>query len=69
IAKYIMMSEEDFVRYNPDFDKKMSTTDNVYELKLPAEKMELFNANKYDILNDSVQLIMNSNPVVATASK
>ncbi|MET0242726.1 MAG: lytic transglycosylase domain-containing protein [Flavitalea sp.] len=69
IAKYIMMSEEDFVRYNPDFDKKMSTTDNVYELKLPADKMELFNANKYDILNDSVQLIMNSNPVVATASK
>jgi membrane-bound lytic murein transglycosylase D len=58
IARNIMMTPEDFNRYNPDFDKKMASSDNVYELKLPAEKMELFNANKYDILNESVQLLL-----------
>jgi len=61
IAKNIMMSQEDFVRYNPEFDKKMSSSDNIYELKLPADKMELFNANKYTILNDSVQTSPNGN--------
>jgi membrane-bound lytic murein transglycosylase D len=61
IAKNIMMSQEDFVRYNPEFDKKMSSSDNIYELKLPADKMELFNANKYTILNDSVQSLPNGN--------
>ena len=61
IAKNILMSQQDFVRYNPEFDKKMSSSDNIYELKLPADKMELFNANKYTILNDSVQSSPNGN--------
>jgi peptidoglycan lytic transglycosylase D len=64
ISKNIMMSHEDFLRYNPEFDKRMSSEDNVYELKLPAEKMELFNANKYNILNDSIQSSLNSNTVM-----
>jgi membrane-bound lytic murein transglycosylase D len=64
IARHIMMDMSDFERYNPDFDKKMASANNVYELKLPADKMELFNANKYIILNESVQLLLNS----ATAS-
>ncbi|HMF71185.1 MAG TPA: lytic transglycosylase domain-containing protein [Flavitalea sp.] len=66
IAKNIMMSQEDFVRYNPEFDKKMSSSDNIYELKLPADKMELFNANKYTILNDSVQSSLSGNTVMTT---
>lgn len=73
IVKNIMMTAEDFNRYNPEFDKKMATADNVYELKLPSDKMELFNANKYNILNESVQLllsgsVMNSNPDLRAAS-
>jgi membrane-bound lytic murein transglycosylase D len=68
ISKNIMMSHEDFLRYNPEFDKKMSSSDNVYELKLPADKMELFNANKYNILNDSVQSLLNSNTVMTVRS-
>jgi membrane-bound lytic murein transglycosylase D len=66
IAKNIMMTHEEFLRYNPDFDKKMSSSDNVYELQLPADKMELFTSNKYNILNDSVQSILNTSTVLAT---
>jgi membrane-bound lytic murein transglycosylase D len=60
IAKNILMNIEEFNRFNPGFDKVMASTSNAYELKLPASKMDLFNANKYQILNESVQLLLNS---------
>jgi len=60
ISKYTLMDPVEFNRYNPDFDKVMASTNNTYELKLPAEKMELFAANKYQILDESVQLLLNS---------
>ncbi|HOA37456.1 MAG TPA: transglycosylase SLT domain-containing protein [Flavihumibacter sp.] len=64
IAKHISMSLEDFKRYNPDFDKLMSKPDNKgYKLNLPKEKMDLFNANKYSILQESVDLMLNGNSV------
>ena len=59
IAKNILMDINEFNRYNPDFDKKMASTDNMYDLFLPVDKMELFNANKYIILNESVQMLLN----------
>ena len=55
-----MMELADFNRYNPDFDKVMASASNSYEIKLPPEKMELFNANKYQILNESIQLLLTS---------
>ena len=60
----IMMDMDELNRYNPNFDKVMATADNSYEMKLPAEKMESFVNNKFQILNDSVQMLLNS----ATAS-
>ncbi len=36
----------------------MDENNNTYELKLPAEQMEKFIANKYPILNESVQLLL-----------
>ena len=60
IAKNIMMEEADFNRYNPDFDKVMAGASNSYDIKLPADKMELFVANKYQILNESIQLLLNN---------
>jgi membrane-bound lytic murein transglycosylase D len=33
-------------------------SDNAYVLKLPADKMDLFVANKYIILNESVQMLL-----------
>ena len=64
IAKYIHMDLTDFNRYNPEFDKFMANSVKGYELKLPEDKLELFVANKYQILNESVQSILAS----ATAS-
>lgn len=56
IAKNIMMDEDEFDRYNPEFDRLMGEN-AVYELKLPTQKMTLFVANKYQILNESVQML------------
>ena len=61
IAKNVLMEIEDFNRFNPEFDRLMSNS-TVYELKLPAEKMTLFVANKYNILNESVQLLLSGAP-------
>lgn len=58
VAKYINMDMDEFERYNPRFDKMIDTESNSYELKLPAPAMEKFVANKYPILNESVQLLL-----------
>ncbi|HUR10611.1 MAG TPA: lytic transglycosylase domain-containing protein [Flavitalea sp.] len=60
IAKYIHMSLEDFNRYNPEFDKMMAGAVKGYDLKIPADKVELFVANKYQILNESVEQMLSS---------
>ena len=58
IARYTLLDMATFSRYNPNFDKVMASSNNSYDLKLPADKMELFVANKYQILNESVQLLL-----------
>ncbi len=65
ISKNVLMDINEFNRYNPNFDKVMATAENSYELKLPADKMDLFVTNKYQILNESVQLLL-SGVTVAT---
>jgi membrane-bound lytic murein transglycosylase D len=58
ISKYILMDAAEFNRYNPDFDKVMASANNSYDLQLPADKMDLFVSNKYQILNESVQRLL-----------
>jgi membrane-bound lytic murein transglycosylase D len=58
IAKYIVMDLGDFNRYNPEFDRVMASSNNTYDLRLPADKADLFAANKYQILNESVQTLL-----------
>jgi membrane-bound lytic murein transglycosylase D len=65
IAKNVLMEIEDFNRFNPEFDRLMANS-SVYELKLPGEKMHLFVANKYAILNESVQLLLSGATVEPT---
>jgi membrane-bound lytic murein transglycosylase D len=65
IARILLMEIADFNRYNPHFDKLIASPENNYELKLPADKMEMFTANKYQILNESVQLLLNADLVSA----
>ena len=61
IAKNLAMDIVSFNRYNPDFDNMMSINGN-YDLRLPSDKMQLFIANKYIILNECVQLLLGDNP-------
>jgi membrane-bound lytic murein transglycosylase D len=61
ITKNLSMDIVSFNRYNPDFNNMMSINGN-YDLRLPADKMQLFLANKYIILNECVQLLLGDNP-------
>lgn len=61
ITKNLAMDIVSFNRYNPGFDNMMSINGN-YDLRLPADKMQLFLANKYVILNECVQLLLGDNP-------
>jgi membrane-bound lytic murein transglycosylase D len=61
ITKNLSMDIASFNRYNPDFDNMMSINGN-YDLRLPADKMQLFLANKYVILNECIQLLLGDNP-------
>lgn len=57
IAKNLSMDIVSFNHYNPDFDAVLSSSGN-YEMRLPPEKMQLFVANKYVILNECVQVLL-----------
>jgi membrane-bound lytic murein transglycosylase D len=61
ISKNLSMDIVAFNRYNPDFDNMMSINGN-YDLRLPSDKMQLFIANKYVILNECVQLLLGDKP-------
>jgi membrane-bound lytic murein transglycosylase D len=68
IAKYTLLDPSTFNRYNPDFDKIMASANDSYDLKLPADKMDLFVANKYDILNESIQVMLAGDATVASVN-
>jgi len=57
IAKNLSMEMLDFNHYNPGFDNLISSVGS-YDLRLPSDKMQLFVANKYQILNESVQILL-----------
>jgi len=54
-----LFSITEFNRYNPDFDKLISLNGK-YELRLPADKMDIFIARRFDILNESLQLLLDN---------
>ena len=57
ITKNLAMDIMQFNHFNPDFDYMMNNNGN-YDLRLPQEKMQLFQTNKYIILNECVQLLL-----------
>ncbi len=57
IAKNLDIEMIDFNHYNPGFDNMLATGAS-YELRLPDDKMDLFIANKYIILNECVQQLL-----------
>lgn len=56
IAKYLEMDEATFNAYNPYFN--INVVANGYDMRLPKNKMELFNKKRKEILNESVQVMI-----------
>lgn len=67
IAKNLSIELPLFNRYNPKLDEQLSLSGS-YELKLPKEKMALFIANKYLILNECIELLLSDNETPATTT-
>jgi membrane-bound lytic murein transglycosylase D len=65
IAKNLNMDLLLFNQLNPGFDSKVAS--DSYGMKLPTEKMELFNTRKLDILNESVQFQLSAGELTTTA--
>lgn len=57
MAKNLVMDLYQFNTLNPKFDEVLAGN-NTFSLRLPKDKMQVFNANRYNILNESVQLLM-----------
>lgn len=62
IAKNLAIDITQFNRYNPDFDNRLAQNGQ-FDLILPSEKMQLFLTNKYQILNECVQLLLDDNNI------
>ncbi|MEO6820726.1 MAG: lytic transglycosylase domain-containing protein [Ginsengibacter sp.] len=57
ISENIQMSQEEFDRYNPQFDKIISTG-STFNLQLPSKKMEIFNEKKLSILDQCIRELL-----------
>jgi membrane-bound lytic murein transglycosylase D len=58
ITKHITMDIVVFNKLNPNFDRLIAAGNN-YELRLPNDQMDMFLSKKPDILNESMQLLLN----------
>lgn len=57
ICTYTGMKTDDFNRYNPGFNNHIANNGK-YDLRLPADKMTIFLAKKFEILNESMQVLL-----------
>ena len=57
IAQFTTMDINDFNRFNPDFDNQIIDGGS-YNLRLPPDKMQLFEANRVKILYESIQQML-----------
>jgi membrane-bound lytic murein transglycosylase D len=68
LTKNILMDIASFNRYNPDFDKQISVN-GTFELRLPQDKMDVFNAKKNQILEESMRWLLAPVMVDKSSSK
>jgi len=66
VAGHLVMSIAEFNKWNPGFDKILAEGKK-YMLRLPKDRMEVFEAKKGEILLESVKTILNGDqPTAAT---
>jgi membrane-bound lytic murein transglycosylase D len=59
IAQYLKMNIGEFNKMNPGFDKSLAAN-GTYNLRLPSDKALLFQAQKPQILEQSIRLMLSS---------
>lgn len=59
IARHLSMPLPEFIRLNPNFDQQLAGSEECYNLRLPRDKMAMFNDEKAAILNESVRALLN----------
>ena len=59
ITKNLAIDLIQFNKWNPDFDNKVSTEN--YPIRLPKEKINLFNQKRNQIVQESIMMIMQQN--------
>lgn len=57
ILKHVEISAAEFRKFNPGFDDSIAV-DGRYELRLPARQMNQFIARRYQILDESLQYLL-----------
>ena len=57
ITKIIVMDIAGFNRYNPNFDREIALN-GTFQLRLPADKMDVFDARKNQILEESIKILL-----------
>lgn len=58
IAKHLGMAYEEFAALNPTLDRTLALN-QTYQLRLPSDKIQLFAEKKNEMLNESLQLLLN----------
>lgn len=67
ITKHITMELAAFKKINPNFDNEIASKGK-YELRLPADKMEIFLIKKTAILDESIQALLNPDYQLQTSA-
>ena len=57
IIKYVEIDLATFNRFNPGFDNEIAINGK-YELRLPTQKMNIFVEKRYEILEESINLLL-----------
>jgi membrane-bound lytic murein transglycosylase D len=58
IIRQVAIDNTFFHKINPNFDREIASNGK-YDLRLPSDKMDVFMTKKFEILNESIQLLLN----------
>ncbi len=69
IAKKLAMETNELERLNPGFSQALAGESSSYDLRIPKEKMKLFQAEKEEILKESLQMTLDDKAATVDRSR
>lgn len=69
IAKKLAMETDELARLNPGFAQALAGETSSYDLRIPKEKMKLFQAEKEEILKESLQMTLDDKAATVDRSR